>query len=91
MHLEKLTNLGALPRASGFFSSTLSMKLRGGSASRGMVAEVTSACSTGTGDESSDSVRSDQLAPDAQQDPVRVVDSATLTHLDGALRAALDL
>ncbi len=39
MHLEKLTNLGALPRASGFFSSTLPMKLRGGSASRGMVAE----------------------------------------------------
>lgn len=32
MHLEKLTNLGALPRASGFFFSALPMKLRGGSA-----------------------------------------------------------
>ncbi len=32
MHLEKLTNLGALPKASGFFFSALPMKLRGGSA-----------------------------------------------------------
>jgi kynurenine formamidase len=32
MHLEELTNLGELPRASGFFFSALPMTLRGGSA-----------------------------------------------------------
>lgn len=32
MHLEKLTNLGALPRATGFWFTAFPMKLRGGSA-----------------------------------------------------------
>jgi len=32
MHLEKLTNLGALPRPTGFFFIATPMKLRGGSA-----------------------------------------------------------
>lgn len=32
MHLEKLTNLAALPRPTGFFFSAMPMKLRGGSA-----------------------------------------------------------
>lgn len=32
MHLEKLTNLGSIPRSTGFFFQALPMKLRGGSA-----------------------------------------------------------
>jgi len=32
MHLEKLTNLGAIPRPTGFFFVATPMKLRGGSA-----------------------------------------------------------